>query len=125
MEMLAVYFALADNLAEIRRAVRRGGSGKRVMICVRSDSKSTVDQLLGLCVIRDLLMQRISHAIAKLLARIRCTIRFDHLGRSNNIAGLLIEQKRRKERESQMIIEASNEVYRAASMPALVPALYA
>ena len=121
MEMLAVYFALADNLAEIKKAVRRGGKSRHVMISVRSDSKSTVDQLLGLCVIRDHLMQRISHAIAKLLARIRCTITFDYLGRSNNIAGLLIERKRRKERESQMVIEADYAVYE----PAVMPALYA
>jgi hypothetical protein len=99
MEMLAVYFALADNLKEIRKAVRRG---KRVAIAIRSDSKSTVDQLLGLSTIRDSLMRRISAVIGKLLARIKCTITFDHLERSHNVAGLLIEQKRRKERELDM-----------------------
>jgi hypothetical protein len=67
MEMLAVYFALSDNLMEIRKAVRRE---KRVAIAVRSDSKSTVDQLLGRSTIRDSLMRRISAAIGKLLARI-------------------------------------------------------
>ena len=103
--MLAVYFALSENLVAIKKAIRRGRKSRRVTICVRSDSKSTVDQLLGQCAIRDLLMQRIFRAIAKLLARIRCTIRFDHLGRSSNMAGLLIEQKRRKERESQMVLE--------------------
>ena len=118
MEMLAVYFALADNLQVIKKAIRRGRKSRRVMITVRSDSKSTVEQLLGMCSIRDLLMQRISAAIAKLLARIRCTIRFGHLGRSQNIAGLLIEQKRRKEREAQMALESTDELY----MPPAVPA---
>jgi hypothetical protein len=99
MEMLAVYFALSDNMTDIRKAVRHG---KRVAIAVRSDSKSTVDQLLGRSTIRDSLMRRISAVIGKLLARIKCTITFDHLERSHNIAGLLIEQKRRKERELDM-----------------------
>ncbi len=99
MEMLAVYFALSDNLMEIRKVARRE---KHVAIAVRSDSKSTVDQLLGRSTIRDSLMRRISAVIGKLLARIRCTITFDHLERSHNVAGLLIEQKRRKERELDM-----------------------
>jgi hypothetical protein len=106
MEMLAVYFALADNLVAIRKAIRQGRKSRRVTISVRSDSKSTVDQLLGLCVIRDLVMQRVFRAIAKLLARIRCTIRFDHLGRMHNIAGLLIERERRRERESLLMLES-------------------
>ena len=123
MEMLAVYFALADNLKDIRKAVKRSRKSRRVMICVRSDSKSTIDQLLGLCAIRDPLMQKIFRAIAKLLARIRCTITFDHLGRTYNIAGLLIEQKRRKERESQLIMEANSELYEPPAVFALAPAL--
>ncbi len=120
MEMLAVYFALSDNLAELRKAARRGKS-RHVLISVRSDSKSTVDQLLGLCAIRDMVMQRISHAIARLLARIRCTIKFDHLERSQNIAGLLIEQKRRKEREEQMMLPRRDELYMSAGIANLAP----
>jgi len=120
MEMLAVYFALADNLVAIRKAIKRGRKGRRVNICVRSDSKSTVEQLQGLCAIRDVLMQRIFRAIAKLLARIRCTIRFDYLGRSSNIAGLLIEQKRRQEREAQMALEKID-VYEMPSLAAVAP----
>lgn len=121
MEMLAVYFALSDNLLEIKKAIRRGRKSRRVVLCIRSDSKSTVEQLLGICAIRDVLMQRISSAIAKLLARIRCTIRFDHLGRSSNIAGLLIEQKRRKERETHMMLQADDELYIPARLPATAP----
>ena len=124
MEMLAVYFALADNLVEIKKAIRRGRKSRRVTLCVRSDSKSTVDQLLGLCAVRDLIMQRIFRAIAKLLARIRCTIRFDHLGRSSNMAGLLIEQKRRRERETQMALEKTG-LYGIPSMPTVMPPLIA
>ena len=121
MEMLAVYFALSDNLVEIKKAIRRGRKGRRVILCVRSDSKSTIEQLLGVCAIRDMLMQRISSAISKLLARIRCTIRFDHLGRSSNIAGLLIEQKRRKERETQIMLQSSDELFMPASLSAPAP----
>jgi hypothetical protein len=121
MEMLAVYFALADNLVEIKKAIRRGRKGKRVILSIRSDSKSTVEQLLGVCAIRDMLMQRISSAIAKLLARIRCTIKFDHLGRASNIAGLLIEQKRRKERETQIMLQSSDELFVPATISAPTP----
>lgn len=124
MEMLAVYFAISENLMYIKKAIRRGRKSRRVVISIRSDSKSTVEQLLGLCAVRDLLMQRIFRSIAKLLARIRCTIKFDHLDRSSNMAGLLIEQKRRKERESQMALE-SQEIYEQPIMPAMTPALYA
>lgn len=102
MEMLAIYFALRDNLAQIRRALKRSGR-KRVIVEVRSDSKSTVEQLRGLAEIRDAVMRRIVSVIGKLLAGIGCTtIAFDHLDRSRNIAGLMLEQRRRKEREKMM-----------------------
>ena len=122
MEMLAVYFALSENLIAIKKAIKRGRKSRRVTICVRSDSKSTVDQVLGLCAVRDLIMQRIYHAIAKLLARIRCTITFDYLGRSNNMAGLLIEQKRRKERETRMVLEKV-ELYEVSRLITVAPPL--
>jgi hypothetical protein len=101
MELLAIYFALADNLAAIRR-MSRGRKKMQIVIAIRSDSKSTVEQLLGLSQVRDTLMRRIFSAIAKMLAKIRCTITFDHLERSRNIAGLLLEQRRRKERERML-----------------------
>ena len=100
MELLAIYFALADNLAAIRRMSSR--KKRQIVIAIRSDSKSTVEQLLGLSQVRDTLMRRIFSAIAKMLAKIRCTITFDHLERSRNIAGLLLEQRRRKERERML-----------------------
>jgi hypothetical protein len=98
MEMLAIYFALADNLKNIIRKTGRRRK-RRVVVAVRSDSKSTVEQLLGLSQIRDALMRRIFSVIAKLLSKARYAITFDHLERSRNTAGLLIEQERRKERE--------------------------
>jgi hypothetical protein len=47
-------------------------------------------------------MKRIAAAISRLLGKIRYTIVFDHLERSRNMAGLLLEEKRRKERERFM-----------------------
>lgn len=100
MELLAIYFALCDNLAEIRRALK---TKQRLAIQVRSDSKSTVEQLQGTSEIRDSMMRRIVSAIGKLLTRMAsCTIAFDHLERSKNIAGLMLEQRQRRERERMM-----------------------
>jgi hypothetical protein len=101
MEMLAIYFALADNMPKISRIAKRQ-KRRRLLVAVRSDSKSTVEQLRGLSEIRDPLMKRIADAIVRLLTKIRYTIVFDHLDRSRNMAGLLLEQKRRKERERFM-----------------------
>jgi hypothetical protein len=94
MEMLAIYFAFADNIRNIRRKTSKQRKG-RVIIAVRSDSKSTVEQLRGLSQIRDAVMRRIFFAIANLLAKVRQTIIvFSHLKRSYNIAGLLLEQRK-------------------------------
>lgn len=102
MELLVIYFALRDNLAEIHRTLK-GARRKRLMIEVRSDSKSTVEQLQGAAEIRDLVMRRIVFMIGKLLAKIgSTTIVFGHLERTRNIAGLMLEQRRKKERERQM-----------------------
>lgn len=56
--MLAIYFALADNIRNIRRKTYKHRKG-RVIIAVRSDFKSTVEQLLGRSKIRDTVMRRI------------------------------------------------------------------
>ena len=117
MGMLAVYFALRDNIAQIRRTLRRA-SKKHLMIEVRSDSKSTVEQLRGVAEIRDLVMRRIVFVIGKLLAKIGCTtIVFDHLKRSRNIAGLMLEQGRRKEREKAIEMASLRSPYRFAPLP--------
>ncbi|MDQ3848368.1 MAG: hypothetical protein M3261_05365 [Thermoproteota archaeon] len=96
MEMLAIYFALADNLRKIKKTVKHKKK-IRVLIAIRSDSKSTVEQLLGRSQIRDELMQRIFLAISDLLSRVKYTIIFDYLKRSYNLAGLLLEQWKVKE----------------------------
>jgi hypothetical protein len=87
----------------------------RVVIAVRSDSKSTFEQLLGLSQIRDELMRRIFFAIANLVARVRYTIIFDHLKRSYNIAGLLLEQGKMKEENGKMMGDFN-------ALPAIMPA---
>ena len=66
--MLAIYFALADNLRNIKSKTSKHRK-RRVVIAVRNDSKSTVEQLLGLSQIRDAVMRRIFFAIANLLAK--------------------------------------------------------
>ena len=99
MEMLAIYFALADNWSDIIKRAKKCKKKKHVIIAIRSDSKSTVEQLLGRSQIRDTLMHRIFSSIVRLLAKFKYTITFCHLKRSRNIAGLLLEQRRRKENE--------------------------
>jgi hypothetical protein len=94
MEMLAIYFALADNLRNIKSKTSKQRRKRRIVIVVRSDSKSTVEQLLGLCQIRDTVMRRIFFAIANLLAKVmQIVIIFSHLQRSYNTAGLLLEHR--------------------------------
>jgi hypothetical protein len=98
MEMLAIYFALRDNMMFIRSLQRRRVK-RQVVVAVRSDSKSTVEQLRGFAEIRDAIMRRIVSVIGKLLAKMGLAVVFDHLQRSENIAGLMLERRRRKERE--------------------------
>jgi hypothetical protein len=101
MEMLAIYFALADNLRNIKSKTSKQRRKRRIVIVVRSDSKSTVEQLLGLCQIRDTVMRRIFFAIANLLAKVmQIVIIFSHLQRSYNTAGLLLEQRNDATRSS-------------------------
>jgi hypothetical protein len=114
MEMLAIYFALADNLRDIGRRCPRHKK-RRVVIAVRSDSKSTDEQLLGLSHIRDALMRRVFFAIANLVARVRYTIIFDHLERFYNVAGLLLEHWKMKEGKGKMMGNFN-------ALPAIMPA---
>lgn len=75
------------------------GAFNSARVAVRCDSKLTVEQLLGISQIRDSLMRRILAAVKRLITKMRYTIIFDHLERSCNIAGLLLEWKRSKARE--------------------------
>jgi hypothetical protein len=101
MEMLAIYFALADNVRHIRRIAEEQRK-KTLVISVRSDSKTSVEQLQGVSEVRDSLLRRICTAIRNLLGRMGHRIVFNHLERARNIAGLLLEQRRRKEEERRI-----------------------
>lgn len=122
MEMLAIYFALADNLRHIHRfaACQRK---KKLIVNIRSDSKTSVEQLQGISEVRDSLMRRICAAIRKLLGRMAHRTVFNHLERTKNIAGLLLEQRRRKQEERRMLYRYEKKMYttshfgRIASVP--------
>jgi hypothetical protein len=55
MEMLAIYFVLADNQHQIisRIVVCRQRKKKHFIVNIRSDSKTNVEQLQGISGIRD------------------------------------------------------------------------
>lgn len=101
MEMLAIYFALADNQRNIHR-IAEGHRKRRVVVNIRSDSKTSVEQLQGISEVRDSVMRRICTSIRKLLDRMSYMIVFHHLERARNIAGLLLEQKKRREEERKI-----------------------
>lgn len=96
IEMLAIYFALLDNL-HFRRSTPT--INENIVIDIRSDSKSSIELLQGTSEVRDILLYRICAAIKKLLRMACYTILFNHLRRTRNIAGFLLEQRRRKEKE--------------------------
>lgn len=105
MEMLAIYFAIADNITIFqsrvrkRRTIRGGKKVRKIIIKIRSDSKSTVEQLKGICEIRDKMLLRICERIRRLLKILSCNIAFKHIQRTRNMAGLLLEQKIRMKKE--------------------------
>jgi hypothetical protein len=98
MEMLAIYFAIADNIDAFQSRMKkkqndkRVDSEKRIVVNIRSDSKSTVEQLRGNCEIRDEMLLRICGMIQRLLRIISCNVAFKYVQRTNNMAGLLLEQ---------------------------------
>jgi hypothetical protein len=102
MEMLAIYFALVDNQRQISM-LASSQKKKQVVVNIRSDSKTCVEQLQGVSKIRDAVLQRICMSIKKLLERTAYMIIFNHLERARNHAGLLLEQRRRKEIEKYMM----------------------
>lgn len=117
MEMLAIYFAIRDNSFHFANIVekkkmllqkQRGPEQQLFTIDIRSDSKSTVEQLCGLSEIRNIMLQRIYRAIKRALNEItfRYAVIFTYLKRTRNIAGLMLEQLGRKRRE-QLIISTS------------------
>lgn len=117
MEMLAIYFAIADNCLQFRKITnsmknknvrRQKREQQKITIEIRSDSKSTIEQLQGLSEIRDMILQRIFKTIRKFLKGLTttssCTILFNYLERTRNLAGLMLEQLRRKKKEQQLIM---------------------
>ena len=108
MEMLAIYFALADNHRQIRMSASRK---KQIIVNIRSDSKTCIEQLRGVSKLRDALIQRICMSIRRLLDKIAYMIIFEHLERAKNQAGLLLEQRRRKEIEKYLMHRYQKQYY--------------
>jgi hypothetical protein len=86
---------------------------QQLTIEIRSDSKSTIEQLQGSSDIQDVILQRIFRTIRRFLKRLTtiitsCTILFNYLERTRNIAGLMLEQLRRKKNEEQQLTILSN-----------------
>ncbi len=90
MEMLAIYFAISDNLKIFKKIKRR----KKTVI-VRSDSKSTIELLNRKTGIRDDIIRRIYNSILRILKKISCNFIFDHLDRTKNTAGKILEHLRK------------------------------
>ncbi len=90
MEMLAIYFAISDNLKVFKKLKRR----KKTVI-VRSDSKSTIELLNRKTGIRDDIIRRIYNSILRILKKISCNLIFDHLDRTKNVAGKILEHLRK------------------------------
>jgi hypothetical protein len=112
MEMLAIYFAIVKNQRQIN-ILASGHKRKQIVVNIRSDSKTCIEQLQGLSKIRDAVMQRICVSIRKLLDKMPFMIIFNHLERARNQAGLLLEQRRRKQIEKNLMHKYQKQYYSA------------
>lgn len=92
--MLAVYFAISDNLKAFKKKLKR--KGKKKIIVIRSDSKSTIEQLNRRSKVKDDIIKRIYNSIIKIVGKISCTLVFDYLRRTNNRAGKILELLRKE-----------------------------
>jgi uncharacterized membrane protein YgaE (UPF0421/DUF939 family) len=99
MEMLAVYFAISDNLKAFATKLKK--KGKRKVIVIRSDSKSTIEQLNKRSKVKDEIIKRVYNSIVKIVGKISCTLVFDYLRRTNNRAGKILELLRKENRYSR------------------------
>ena len=99
MEMLAVYFAISDNLKAFATKLKK--KGKRKIIVIRSDSKSTIEQLNKRSKVKDEIIKRVYNSIVKIVGKISCTLVFDYLRRTNNRAGKILELLRKENRYSR------------------------
>lgn len=91
MEMLAIFFAISDNLKVFKKIKRT-----RQIFIIRSDSRSTIEQLNNKAQINDKIIQKIYESIKRMLEKISYTIVFDHLKRTKNKAGKILENIFRK-----------------------------
>src|SRR5688500_14829419 len=91
MEMLAIFFAISDNLKAFKKIKRT-----RQIVIIRSDSRSTIEQLNNKAQITDNMIQRIYESIKRILQKICFIIVFDHLKRTKNRAGRILEKICRK-----------------------------
>lgn len=91
VEMLAIFFAISDNLKAFKKIKRT----KQIVI-IRSDSRSTIEQLNNKALINDEILQRIYESIKRMLQKICFVIVFDHLRRAKNRAGRILENIFRK-----------------------------
>jgi len=105
IEMLAIYFAIAENQLTISK-LANSYKKRELVVYIRSDSKTCIDQLQGISQIRDAILQRISSVIKDLLQRVPSLIIFNYLERARNIAGLLLERKKRKEEEKLLMYKS-------------------
>jgi uncharacterized membrane protein YgaE (UPF0421/DUF939 family) len=103
MEMLAVYFAISDNLKAFATKLKK--RGKRKVIIIRSDSKSTIEQLNKRSKVKDEIIKRVYNSIVKIVGKISCTLVFDYLRRTNNKAGKILELLRKENRYSRCMQE--------------------
>lgn len=94
MEMLAVYFAISDNLKAFKKKLKR--KDKKKIIVIRSDSKSTIEQLNRRSKVKDDIIKRIYNSIIKIVGKISCTLVFDYLRRTSNRAGKILELLRKE-----------------------------
>jgi len=92
--MLAVYFAISDNLKTFRKKLKR--KDKKKIIIIRSDSKSTIEQLNKKSKVKDSVIKRIYNSIIKIIEKITCTLVFDYLRRTSNKAGKILELVRKE-----------------------------
>jgi hypothetical protein len=125
MEMLAIYFAIVTNQRQISMLASINRK-KRIVVNIRSDSKTCIEQLQGVSKVRDAVLRRICESIRKLLDKMPHMIIFNHLERARNHAGLLIEQRRRKEIEKNLMHRYQKQYYSVSGfmMDEYMPALH-
>ena len=91
-EMIAIYYALKDNIEVLSGKI---SGKKKIRIDVRSDSKSTIEQLQGISRIRDKKLLVMFKRIMRLLLRNGLRIVFHYVQRNMNIAGVILDLQRR------------------------------